>query len=260
MPWLGFGVYQIEEGPQTERAVIHALETGYRSIDTASIYGNERSVGRAIRKSGIPREDIFLTTKVWNDDQRSKRTLDAFEESLERLEVEYVDLYLVHWPVADCYVDTWRDMEKIYQSGRSKAIGVSNFLQPHLEKLLPQSDITPAVNQVEFHPRLLQPELLAFCHSRDIRMEAWSPLMQGQVAVEPQIVALAKKYQRTPAQIALRWDLQHAVITIPKSSRPERIAENAAIFDFELAVEDMELLNSLNNSHRLGPDPLSFSF
>ncbi len=168
MPWLGFGVFQINDGQEVEHAVKSALEIGYRSIDTATVYGNERGVGKAIRESGILREDIFLTTKVWNDDQREKRTLAAFEESLKRLETEYVDLYLVHWPVKGCYQETWQVMEEIYQSGRAKAIGVSNFMVHHLEDILRDSQIVPSVNQVEFHPFLVQPELLRFCQSHKI--------------------------------------------------------------------------------------------
>jgi diketogulonate reductase-like aldo/keto reductase len=179
MPWLGFGVYQLDDGQQVEQAIATALDVGYRSIDTAAIYGNEKGVGKAIRDSGIAREDIFLTTKVWNDAQRENRVAAAFEESLERLEVDYVDLYLVHWPVAGCYQQTWREMEKIYHSGRAKAIGVSNFLVHHLQEILTDDAVVPATNQIEFHPRLLQPELLQFCKEQQIQVEAWSPLMQG---------------------------------------------------------------------------------
>ena len=260
MPWLGFGVFQINDGQEVEDAVRYALEIGYRSIDTATVYGNERGVGKAIRESGIPREDIFLTTKVWNDDQRGKRTLAAFEESLKRLETEYVDLYLVHWPVKGCYQETWKVMEKIYQSGRAKAIGVSNFLVHHLENILRDSQIVPSVNQVEFHPFLVQTELLRFCQRHKIQVEAWSPLMQGQIVTEQAVEKLAEKYHKTPAQIALRWDLQHEVVTIPKSTHPSRIAENAQIFDFELSTADMNVLDALYEGKRVGPDPHNFNF
>lgn len=260
MPWLGFGVFQMKDDQEVEAAVKCALATGYRSIDTASVYRNERGVGKAIRESGIPREDIFLTTKVWNDDQRAKRTLAAFEESLKRLQTDYVDLYLVHWPVKDCYLETWRAMEVIYESGRAKAIGVSNFLVHHLEDVLRESRVVPAVNQIEFHPYLVQPELLRFCQSHKIQVEAWSPLMQGQVVTVPALQELAKQYGKTPAQIVLRWDLQHGVVTIPKSSRPERIAENAGVFDFELSAADMNQLDSLDQRKHFGPDPANFSF
>lgn len=260
MPWLGFGVFQINDGQEVEKAVKYALEIGYRSIDTASAYGNERGVGNAIRESGIPREDIFLTTKVWNKDQRKKRTLTAFERSLERLETEYVDLYLIHWPVKGCYQETWPEMENIYQSGRAKAIGVSNFMVHHLEDILKDGQVVPTVNQVEFHPHLVQTELLKFCQNHNIQFEAWSPLMQGQVASEPTILKLAEKYQKTPAQIALRWDLQHEVVTIPKSVNPKRIVENTRIFDFELSQEDMEELDALDVGKHIGPDPANFNF
>ena len=260
MPWLGFGVFQINDGQEVEDSVKHALEFGYRSIDTATVYKNERGVGKAIRESGVPREDIFLTTKVWNDDQRGKRTLAAFEESLERLDTEYVDLYLVHWPVKGFYKDTWQEMEKIYQSGRAKAIGVSNFLVHHLEDLLRISQIVPSVNQVEFHPFLVQPDVLKFCQSHKIQVEAWSPLMQGKIVTEQSVQKLAEKYQKTPAQIVLRWDLQHKVVTIPKSTHAYRIAENAQIFDFELSQAGMDILDALDEGKRVGPDPDNFDF
>lgn len=260
MPWLGFGVFKINDGQQVEQAVRHALDVGYRSIDTAAVYRNERGVGQAIRESGIPREDIFLTTKVWNDDQREKRTLAAFEESLERLDTGYVDLYLVHWPVKGCYQETWQVMEEIYQSGRAKAIGVSNFMIHHLEDILSDSHIVPAVNQIEFHPFLVQPGLLKFCQEHKIQAQAWSPLMQGQIVTEATVLKMAEKYGKTPAQIVLRWDLQHQVVTIPKSVRPNRITENAQIFDFELSQEDMDVLDALDEGKRVGPDPNNFNF
>ena len=260
MPWLGFGVFQVNDGQEVERAVRNALEIGYRSIDTAAVYGNERGVGKAIRESDIPREDIFLTTKVWNDDQREKRTLAAFEESLERLETDYVDLYLVHWPVKGCYQETWGAMEEIYQSSRVKAIGVSNFMVHHPENILGDCQVVPSVNQVEFHPFLVQPDLLSFCQSHQIQVEAWSPLMQGQVVTEQAVQKLAEKYHKTPAQIALRWNLQHEVVTIPKSVHANRIAENAQIFDFELSEADMKVLDALDEGKRVGPDPYNFNF
>lgn len=260
MPWLGFGVFRINDGQDVERAIMYALETGYRSIDTATVYKNERGVGKAIRESGIPREKIFLTTKVWNDDQREMRTLLAFEESLKRLVTEYVDLYLVHWPVKGFYKKTWQDMEKIYQSGRARAIGVSNFQTHHLEDIMLDCQTTPCVNQIEFHPLLVQPDLLRFCQSQQIQVEAWSPLMEGQIVVEPIVQKLAEKYHKTPAQIVLRWDLQHEVVTIPKSTHSNRIAENAQIFDFEISLPDMNLLDELDEGKRVGPDPDSFDF
>jgi diketogulonate reductase-like aldo/keto reductase len=260
MPWLGFGVYKINDGQEVEQAVCYALEAGYRSIDTAAVYGNERGIGKAIRESGIPREEIFLTTKVWNDAQREKRTLAAFEESLKRLRTEYVDLYLVHWPVKGCYQETWQVMEEIYQSGRAKAIGVSNFMIHHLEDILSDSQIVPAVNQIEFHPFLVHPELLKFCQEHKIQVEAWSPLMRGQIVNQSSIQKMAEKYDKTPAQIVLRWDLQHEVVTIPKSVHPDRIFENAKIFDFELSQADMEELDGLDEGNHVGPDPDNFYF
>ena len=260
MPWLGFGVFKMSDGQEVEDAVKYALETGYRSIDTAAAYRNERGVGKAIRESGIPREDVFLTTKLWNEDQRKKRTLAAFEESLERLGTEYVDLYLVHWPVKGCYQETWQVMEEIYQSGRAKAIGVSNFQIHHLEDILRDSQTVPSVNQVEFHPFLIQPDLRDFCQSHQIQVEAWSPLMQGRIVTEPVVQKLTEKYEKTPAQIALRWDLQHRVVTIPKSSNPNRITENAQIFDFQLSQADMDVLDALDEGKRIGPDPDNFNF
>jgi len=260
MPWLGFGVFQINDGQEVEQAVKQALEIGYRSIDTATIYGNELGVGKAIRESGVPREDIFLTTKVWNDDQRAKRTLAAFNESLDRLETEYVDLYLVHWPVKGFYHETWQIMERIYQSGRAKSIGVSNFQIHHLEDILHGGQIVPSVNQVEFHPFLVQPELIRFCQNHQIQVEAWSPLMQGQIFSNKVVLKLAEKYQKTTAQIVLRWDLQHGVVTIPKSTHPNRILENSQIFNFDLSQADMDVLDGLDEDKRVGPDPDNFNF
>lgn len=260
MPWLGFGVFKVKDGPEVEQAVRCALDIGYRSIDTASVYGNERGVGKAIRESGIPREELFLTTKVWNSDQRKRRTLAAFQESLERLETDYLDLYLVHWPVGGDYQETWKVMEEIYQSGRAKSIGVSNFLIHHLEDILSDCQVVPSTNQMEFHPYLVQPELLRFCQSHKIQMEAWSPLMQGQIVSVPAIQKIAKTYNKSTAQVALRWNLQHEVVTIPKSVNPSRIKENTQIFDFELSEADMDVLDSLDQGKHFGPDPDNFNF
>ncbi len=260
MPWLGFGVFQIKDGNEVEKAVLNALEVGYRSIDTATVYSNERGVGKAIKKSGIQREEIFLTTKVWNEDQRKKRTFEAFEESLERLETDYVDLYLIHWPVAGHYIETWQAMENIYRSGRAKSIGVSNFLVNHLEDILRVGSVVPSANQMEFHPFLVQPELLKFCQDNNIQMEAWSPLMQGHIVSVQAVQEIAEKYNKTPAQITLRWNLQHKVVTIPKSVNPSRIIENTQIFDFELSQEDMNNIDALDQSKHFGPDPANFNF
>ena len=260
MPWLGLGVYKAAEGEEVEGAVRTALEVGYRSIDTAAIYGNERGVGKAVRESGLPREEVFITTKVWNDRQGYESTLQAFEESRQRLGVEYVDLYLIHWPVKGKYKETWRALEKLYKDGWVRAIGVSNFQIHHLEDLLADCEIRPMVNQVELHPRLTQEPLRDFCRKHQIQVEAWSPLMRGQIFDHPVVVELSRKYGKTPAQILLRWDLQHGIVTIPKSVRPERIRENAGIFDFTLAEEDMAKLDALNENRRIGPDPDNFDF
>lgn len=259
MPWLGFGVFQTKEGREVIQSVKWALEAGYRSIDTAMIYGNEEGVGQALKESGVPREEIFLTTKLWNDDVRNRRTQAAFEESLQKLKVDYVDLYLIHWPV-EGRREAWKEMEKIYESGRAKAIGLSNFMIEHLDDFLPHCSVAPAVNQVEFHPFLVQPDLLAYCKDHALQLEAWSPIVKGQVMGVPEIQEIAKKYNKTPVQVTLRWDLQHGVVTIPKSIHQERIAANTQIFDFELSAEDMQILDKLDEGRRVGPDPLNFNF
>ncbi len=260
MPWFGLGVFESKEGSEVERAIKWALEHGYRSIDTASIYGNEAGVGRALKNSGIPREEVFLTTKVWNTDQGYDSTLRAFEASLERLQVDYLDLYLVHWPVKEKYKETWRALEHIYNEKRVRSIGVSNFLVHHLKDLLSDCQIMPMVNQVEFHPRLFQPTLLDFCRTEGIQLEAWSPIMKGKVMEIPVLVEIAEKYGKSPVQITLRWDLQHGVVTIPKSARQDRIIANAEIFDFELSKAEMTLIDQLDRGERVGPDPDNFNF
>lgn len=259
MPGLGLGVFKMSDD-EVKTAVAAALDTGYRSIDTAAVYGNEEAVGAAMAASSVAREDIFLTTKVWNEEQRKSNARNAFEESLKRLNTDYVDLYLIHWPVKEHYVETWKVLEDIYDSGRAKAIGVSNFLPHHLDDLLSQTEIVPAVNQVEFHPYLVQPDLKAYCAERDIRVEAWSPLMQGHVGEDETITKLAAAHGKSPAQIVLRWNIQHGVVTIPKSSRPERVAENAALFDFALSDEEMAALDALDRDHRYGSHPDTFKF
>ncbi|KEO83831.1 aldo/keto reductase [Tumebacillus flagellatus] len=259
MPWLGLGVWKVTEEGQVEKAVLSALEAGYRSIDTAAIYGNEEGVGRALRDSGIPRDQIFVTTKVWNSNQGYESTLAAFDESMQKLGLDYLDLYLIHWPVAGKYKDTWRALEKLYKDGKVRAIGVSNFHVHHLKDLLADAEAVPTVNQVEYHPLLSQEELRAFCREKKIQLEAWSPLMQGNLDHEV-ITQLAQKYGKSPAQIVLRWDLQNEVVTIPKSVTPARIAENADVFDFELSPDDMAALNGLNEDRRFGPDPDNFDF
>jgi methylglyoxal/glyoxal reductase len=259
MPRLGLGVWRTQEGEETENAVSAALKAGYRSIDTASLYKNEQGVGRAVRASGIPRDQLFVTTKVWNDEQGYESTLKAFQTSLDRLEMDYVDLYLVHWPVKGKYIDTYRALEEMYDQGRVRAIGVSNFTSAHLEDLMANCRIKPMVNQVEFHPMLTQKKLLAFCRKEGIQLESWRPLMQGNLDL-PLLSELSAKYGKSPAQIVIRWHLQLGVVTIPKSVREERIRENADVFDFELEPEDMNRIDALNQDHRFGADPDNFDF
>ncbi|AGX03135.1 MULTISPECIES: aldo/keto reductase [Bacillaceae] len=260
MPWFGLGVFKVQEGSEVIDSVKAAINNGYKSIDTAAIYGNEEGVGQAIKESGAPREELFITTKVWNSEQGYDSTLAAFDESLSKLGLEYVDLYLIHWPVKGKYKDTWRALEKLYKDGRVRAIGVSNFHVHHLEDLLETAEIVPMVNQVEYHPHLAQLELREFCKQKGIQLEAWSPLKQGQLLDEPVITEIAEKHKKSPAQIILRWDLQNEVITIPKSVKEHRIIENADIFDFELSSEDMEKIDALNKNERVGADPDNFNF
>ncbi|KUN88473.1 aldo/keto reductase [Streptomyces griseoruber] len=260
MPQLGFGVWQVPDD-EAERAVSTALEAGYRSIDTAAIYGNEEGTGKAITASGVPREDIFVTTKLWNSDQGYDATLRAFDTSLDKLGLEYVDLYLIHWPLParDKYVDTYKAFEKLYADGRVKAIGVSNFPVEQLERLTGETAVVPAVNQIELHPHLQQHALREFHAEQGIATEAWSPLGQGKGLLEvPAIVAIAQKHNRTPAQVVLRWHLQIGNVVIPKSVTPSRIRENIAVFDFSLDTEDLAAISALNEDRRIGPDPSTF--
>lgn len=257
MPWFGLGVFKVEEGSEVVNSVKAAIDAGYRSIDTAAIYGNEEGVGKAIAESNVPREELFITTKVWNSAQGYESTLLAFEESMKKLSLEYLDLYLIHWPVPKLnkYKETWRALEKLYKDGRIRAIGVSNFKEHHLKDLLETCEIKPMVNQVEYHPRLTQTSLHEFCKQNEIQLEAWSPLMQGGLFEEPTLNEIANKYNKSVAQIILRWDLQNEVVTIPKSIKPHRIQENADIFDFEISQEDMNKISLLNQDQRVGSDP-----
>ncbi|MFI0150134.1 aldo/keto reductase [Streptomyces lydicus] len=260
MPQLGFGVWQIPDD-EAFTAVGQALETGYRSIDTAAIYGNEEGTGKALAASGIPREELFVTTKLWNSDQGYDSTLRAFDASLGKLGLEYVDLYLIHWPLPsqDNYVATYQALEKIQAEGRAKAIGVSNFQPAHLERLLAETSVVPAVNQIELHPQFQQAESRAFHARHGIATEAWSPLGQGKGLLEdPTIGRLAAKYGKTAAQVVLRWHLQLGNVVIPKSVTPSRIAENIDVFGFELDAEDLAALAGLDAGKRLGPDPATF--
>lgn len=260
MPYFGLGVYLSEDGAEVINAVKWALESGYRHIDTAAIYKNEEGVGEGIRKSGIEREELFVVSKVWNSDQGYESTIKAFNDSLERLGLDYLDLYLIHWPVAEKYKETWKALEHLYAEGKVKAIGVSNFMQHHLEDLLSEAQIVPMVNQMEFHPYLVQQELLDFCKKHKIQYEAWSPMMQGKIFEMDEFKQLAQKYNKTIAQIVLRWDIQKGVVTIPKSSKKERIIANSQIFDFAISKEDMLIIDRLHKGQRFGPDPDNFDF
>lgn len=260
MPYFGLGVFKIGDGKTVIDACLAALECGYRHIDTAALYGNKIGVGEAIRTCGIDRSSIFVTSKVWNTDQGYESTLKAFEQSLKRLGLDYMDLYLIHWPKKGLYKDTWKAMEKLYAEGLIKAIGVSNFLQHHLEDLQDSAEIKPMVNQMEFSPRLVQQDLVDYCAENQIQYEAWSPLMQGKVFEIPELKLLAEKYNKSVAQLVLRWNLQKGVVTIPKSENPLRIAENAAIFDFELSAKHVRSIDSLDQGHRVGADPDNFNF
>lgn len=260
MPWIGFGTFKIPEGEETYRAVRHAIDAGYRSFDTAMIYGNESSLGLAIKDSRVPREDLFITTKVWNDDLRRKNTLGAIDESLSRLKMDYVDLYLIHWPVKGFYVDAWLALEEIFHSGKASAIGVSNFLIHHLEDIISAGTIIPTVNQVEYHPQLQLPNLYAFCRKHAIQLEAWAPLMQGQGLNHPIILEIATKHNKMPAQIIIRWDLQKEVVSIPKSSKKEHIYANIDVFNFQLDEADMAKIAAMDTNQRIGDDPDNFDF
>lgn len=252
IPQVGFGVWKVPDEEATV-AVEQAIKTGYRLIDTAKIYGNELGVGKAIANSTIPREELFITTKVWNADQGYENTLKAFDASLEKLGVDYVDLYLVHWPTPkfDQYVETYKALETLYKEGRTKAIGVCNFDIEHLERVMDECDVKPAVNQVEFHPYLQQKELREFCKKHDIQIEAYSPLMNGTYIMENEVIQeIAEQHRKTPAQIILRWHVQNDVVVIPKTVTPSRMKENLDVFDFELTEADMDRIATLNRNER----------
>ncbi len=258
MPYLGLGTYQADNDKEVVDAVKFALDIGYRHIDTASVYKNEKGVGKGILQSDVAREDIFVTSKVWNTDQGYESTLKAFEASLDRLGLDYLDLYLVHWPVSGKYKETWRALEKLYKNERIRAIGTSNFMQHHLEDLLKDADIVPMVNQMEFHPYLVQQSLIDYCEAKKIQYESWSPFLQGELFDLEITKGIEKKYAKTAAQVILRWNLQKGVIAIPKSVHKNRIQQNADIFDFELTDGEIDYLDTLDQGKRTGPDPDNF--
>jgi 2,5-diketo-D-gluconate reductase A len=261
IPQLGFGVFQIEP-EETKAATLLAFRTGYRHIDTAEMYGNEREVGEAFRESGLERGEVFITSKLNNGFHEPDDALRAFDTSLEVMQLEYLDLFLIHWPLPKIgdYVETWRAMEAMYRSGRVKAIGVSNFQAHHLRRLHDETEVRPAVNQIEVHPYLTQDELRAFDAEHGIATEAWSPIAQGLVLDDAVIERIAKEHSRTPAQVTLRWHIQRGDIVFPKSVTPSRIAENFTLFDFELDAIEMADISGLNRDHRTGPDPDKFNY
>lgn len=259
MPLLGLGVFKAN-GPDTQQAVKWALEAGYRSIDTAAIYGNETEVGNALKESKVPREHLFITTKVWNTDQGYDTTIKAFEQSLQKLQLTYLDLYLIHWPVQDKFLDTWRALEMLYNEGKIKAIGVCNFQPHHLDTLIQASNIVPMVNQIELHPFLTQEDVRKYCKQHNIVVEAWSPLGRGKMLDNPQLKEIADRHKKSIAQIILRWDIQNDIVTIPKSVKQNRIIENADIFDFSLNPDEIKAINALNKNERIGEDPDHFKF
>ena len=260
IPRLGFGVYRAAQGDETKNAVLNALEVGYRHIDTASAYGNEESVGEAIKESGLKREEIFLTTKLFNSDMSAHRQMDAFKESLDRLKVDYVDLYLIHWPVPGVYLESWKVLEEIYNKGLAKAIGVSNFLQHHLDDVIAHGSIVPAANQVEFSPLWQDNLLIQYCREKNIAFEAWGPLAAGELIGDRTTGDIGAKYGKTGSQVILRWMLQKNIIVFPKTVHKSRMIENADIFDFELSDEDMAIIDNMNRHRRTGPDPDNFDF
>lgn len=255
IPMFGLGTYLNDNGRQAIDSILYALEIGYQHIDTAAMYENEMEVGKAVRKSGIPREEIFVTTKLWNSDHGYDNTIKAFQRSLERLGLDYVDLYLIHWPVENLRLESWRALERLYSDGLCKAIGVSNYMERHVDEILNNFSIVPAVNQVEFSPFLYLKELQNYCESKGIALESYSPLTKGYRLNEPRLIEIARRYDKSTSQILIRWCLQKGMIVIPKSSRNEHIKENADIFDFEISEADMLALDNLNENYRSTWDP-----
>ncbi|MDB2107215.1 aldo/keto reductase [Clostridium paraputrificum] len=268
MPNIGFGTFRTPSGEETEQSVLNAIKAGYRHIDCAAAYGNEKSVGESIRKSGVAREEIFVTSKLWNDDKGYENTLAAFNRTLEDLQLEYLDLYLIHWPIAkaskenwkEANSESWRALEELYNQGKIKAIGVSNFLEHHLEPLFETAKIKPMVNQIEFHPGMLQKEIVEFCKKHNILVEAWAPFSNGQVLNNPVLKEIADKYEKTVAQLTLRWIIQKGIVPLPKSVTPERIKSNLEVFDFEISAQDVERIDRLTDCGGSGlhPDEVDF--
>lgn len=268
IPNIGFGTFRTPSGEETEKSVIDAIKSGYRHIDCAAAYGNEKSVGEAIRKSGVTREELFITSKLWNDDKGYENTLAAFNRTLEDLQLDYLDLYLIHWPIAkasknnwqEANSESWRALEELYKQGKVKAIGVSNFLGHHLDPLLKIAKIKPMVNQIEIHPGMLQEETVKFCEENNILVEAWAPFSNGQIFNNPVLKEIADQYKKSVAQISLRWVIQKGIIPLPKSVTPERIKNNLDVFDFEIKAQDVEKIDRLTDcgSSGLHPDEVDF--
>lgn len=262
IPALGLGVFRMDNDKDAYNSVRKAIDLGYRHIDTAMFYHNEAAIGRAVRESGVDRKELFVTTKLWNDDIARNNAQNAFETSLRTLGLDYVDLYLVHWPIKDKYVSVWHDMEKIYQSQKTRAVGVCNYQENHLQEVLNLKSLVPAVNQIELHPYLSQEPMVEFATQHNIFVESWSPLCSNKnnLLEEPVLNEIGQKYMKTAAQVVLRWNIERGLIVIPKSSNPKRQAENLDIFDFELTAEDMQKIDALNKDQRVGPHPDEVGF